>query len=85
MCVRRPACCPCQVRVRPVGALANAILANLGAHAWYNWQWTSEGLPPQSWPQDGTFATTCSCDRFNPTGAPEDLSIVQNYGQMMFK
>lgn len=75
---------PLQVRVRPVGALASAILLNTTEHPWYNWEWSSAGLPPESWPDSGLFATTCSCNPYNPSGAPEALSVVQAYDHMMF-
>lgn len=72
-----------QVRLRHVGRLSNAIVAN-GNNSWYQWGFGSSDAPLVSWVPGGLFTTTCSCDLYNPTGAPEDLLVTQVYGHMMF-
>lgn len=73
----------CQVRLRPVDDLASSIDPRVSA--WYNWTFDSTGSPELSWPVNGIFVTTCSCDALNPTGQPSGLSVTQSYDHMMFK
>lgn len=75
-----------QVRVRPIGPLASPVLSNTlaGNTSWYNWQWGSSVAPANSWPADAVFTTTCSCNTYNPTGAPLNLNVTQVYDHMMF-
>lgn len=67
------------MRVRPSGALAD----DAAGQAWT--RWTADMSNDGTWPDGGVFATSCSCKRLNPSGAPEDFSVAQVYDHMMFR
>lgn len=75
-----------QLRLRPVGALAGAVLALPTSQTpWYQWQWAGSDAPGESWPSDGYFLTGCTCDPYNPSGSPEGLNVTQVFDHMMFR
>lgn len=75
-------CVGAQVRLRPLGGLAGAVASQA---TWYQWAWGGSDAPAESWPSNGYFVTGCSCDPYNPSGAPAGLLVTQSYDHMMFR